>query len=281
MRLVPELSVIIPVRNGGLFLAEAIESVVNQQVEFEFEILIIDDGSTDNTVEIVRDYVNTFPFVRLIHNERNGVGSALQTGLINSLGAVIVRLDSDDRMLPGRLQTHFASFGENRDLAVQGSQVAFIGNLNPGYLPNSYPKKDIEIRAFLAIGNAFADPSVAFSRDKAIAVGGFRNTLNGAEQYDLWMRLSLVGSLENLEDVFTEYRIHINQFTRTRNNRVYFSTILVQLMWFLGLTQLRTRISINRSSEKIRRSSVPRISIPFFISRYILHIIVKRLKHEF
>ena len=281
MSLVPELSVIIPVRNGGLFLEEAIESVLNQQIDFGFELLIIDDGSTDNTLDVVKNYIDTFPFVRLLHNERNGVGSALQTGLNNSSGSVIVRLDADDRMLPGRLQTHFESFRENSDLAVQGSQVRFIGEINPGYLPNLYPTKDIEIRAFLALGNAFADPSVAFSRDKAIAVGGFRNILNGAEQYDLWMRLSLVGSLENLENPFTEYRIHRKQFTRTRNNRVYFSTILVQLMWFLGMTQLWTKILINRSSENIRRSGVPRISIPFFISRYILHILVKRLKHEF
>lgn len=278
MSLDPGISVIIPVRNGGLFLAEAIESVLEQQVMVDFEILIIDDGSTDGTLDIARKYQNAYQFIRVINNKKRGVGSALQFGLQNSLSPLVVRLDADDRMLPGRLQSHLASFSGNPELVLQGSQIQFIGEFNPNLSPNSYPSNDSAICRFLEHGNAFADPSVAFRRDKAIAVGGFRNFLNGAEQYDLWMRLSLVGVLENLGQVYTQYRIHNKQFTKTRNYRVYISTILVQLFWLFGITQLQARFLLHRTSHEFYSARTRRVRIPFYISRYVVHILVDRIK---
>ena len=278
MSATPALSIIIPVRNGEKYLAESLDSCIEQETDFDFEILVIDDNSIDQSFEIASQYVRRYPFIRLLKNRRSGVGSALQTGLVNSLGGIVVRIDSDDRMLPGRLQLQFNSFANNSDLVVLGSQIQFISDGAINFSPNVYPKSDVEICSFLESGDAFADPSVAFRRKNALAVGGFRNIFNGAEQYDLWMRLSLTGYLENLGHALIQYRVHQSQFTKTRNKRVVTSTILLQFLWFTGLTQLFTRFLLRRKRVVIFPSRVGRSRIPFYISRYLLHILVAGLK---
>jgi glycosyltransferase involved in cell wall biosynthesis len=270
----PELSIIIPVRNGEKFLKESVESCVLQETDFDFEILVVDDNSTDQSCEIVSKYVVHYPFIRLLKNRRRGVGSALQTGLLNSFGGLIVRLDSDDIMLPGRLQFHFNSFIRNSDLVVQGTQIQFIGEDISNIGSGVYPQSDEQICSFLESGDAFADPSVAFRRKNALAVGGFRNFFNGAEQYDLWMRLSLTGYLENSGETFTQYRVHNNQFTRTRNKRVVTSTILLHFLWFSGFTQLFTIFLIRRKKMPIFHSRIGRLRIPYYSSRYLLHVMI-------
>ncbi len=257
-------TVLIPVRNGEKFLSDSIESCITQSTNFNFEVLIINDHSIDSTFEIAAEISRTHPQVRVLNNPLSGVGSALQFGLINSKGKYVLRLDSDDVMEPGRIDSQIKFMENNPDFVLLGSQISLIGDHHQGLKPNYYPVSNKDILGFMRKGNAFADPSVILRKDAALALRGIKNYLNGAEQYDFWLRLSLLGKVANSEAVLTKYRIHAAQFTSSRSHRVFFATMAVQVMWILGISQFHTARDINQSNFELQNERVSRAGMFFY-----------------
>lgn len=266
------MSILIPVRNGASFISDAIASCLNQRTSISFEILVVNDSSTDGTMEILQNFSNKDSRVKILQNNGVGVGNALQTGLLYSKAVYIVRLDADDRMLPSRIEKQIQALASDPQVILCGTQIKLFGEDQISFPPNSYPVSHADICGFLQIGNAFADPSVAFRRSSAIKVGGFHGSLDGAEQYHLWLRLSKVGKLVNLNEELTEYRIHQNQFTKSRILKVVTQTTKVQILWFLGITQLRVRFQVgffhpmNKGARQLR--------IPFYLVRTLTYSLV-------
>lgn len=266
------VSVLIPVRNGASFISEAISSCLAQNTSSTFEVLVVNDSSSDNTLEILQIISRMDSRVKVLENEGVGVGDALQTGLLHSKAEYIVRLDADDRMLPDRIEKQIAFLQSDHNVVLCGSQIKLFGEGRIDFSPNSYPKSHEEICQFMQTGNAFADPSVAFRRKAAIEVGGFSGSLDGAEQYHLWLRLSKVGGLVNLKEVLTDYRVHQHQFTKSKILKVVTQTIKVQSLWFLGITQFRVRIRAG-IFHPLKRG-VGRARIPMNLVRYLVHSLV-------
>ena len=266
------ISILIPVRNGASFISDAIASCLDQAADVSFEILVVNDSSSDETIEILQKLSKMDSRVKVLQSDGRGVGNALQTGLLYSRAEYIVRLDADDQMLPGRIEKQIQVLASNSQVVLCGTQIELFGDDQIRFCPNSYPLSHSDICRFLQIGNAFADPSVAFRRSSAIKVGGFHGSLDGAEQYHLWLRLSKVGELVNLNEVLTKYRIHQNQFTKSKLLKVVMQTTKVQILWFLGITQLRVRFhvgffqSMNKGARQLR--------IPFYLGRYLAHSLV-------
>jgi len=266
------VSVLIPVRNGASFISEAITSCLSQNTDLEFEVLVVNDSSTDDTLDILQNFSRTDSRVKVLQNRGSGVGEALQTGLLHSNAKYIVRLDADDRMLPDRIEKQIQILEADSGLVLCGSQIRLFGSSRINFLPNFYPKSNDEICQFMQIGNAFADPSVTFEREPALNVGGFCGKLDGAEQYHLWLRLSKVGKFVNVTDVLTEYRVHANQFTKSKVFKVITQTAKVQILWFLGLTQLRVRIRLGVFRPV--HQGVGRARIPGHLTRYLIHSMI-------
>lgn len=266
------ISVLIPVRNGAPFISEAIASCLAQNTKLSFEVLVVNDSSSDDTLEIVQKHCNSDSRVKVLQNMGRGVGNALQTGLLHSKAKYIVRLDADDRMLPDRINRQIEILEADSGVILCGTQIQLFGDGMINFSPNFYPISNEEICQFMQIGNAFADPSVAFERKSALNVGGFSGKLDGAEQYHLWLRLSKVGKLVNLNEKLTDYRVHTNQFTKSKVLKVVTQTTKVQLLWFLGMTQLRvrTRVGIFRPVNQ----GVGRARIPRNLIRYLMHSLV-------
>jgi len=266
------ISILIPVRNGASFISDAIASCLEQTSTFSFEILVVNDSSTDDTMEILQKLSNMDSRVKVLQSEGRGVGNALQTGLLYSRAEYILRLDADDRMLPGRIEKQTQALVSNPQMVLCGTQIKLFGEGQIAFPPNFYPLSHSDICGFLQIGNAFADPSVAFRRRSAVNVGGFHGNLDGAEQYHLWLRLSKVGELVNLDEVLTEYRIHQNQFTKSKIIKVVIKTAKVQILWFLGLTQMRSRFRIG-FFQPINKGT-GRFRIPIYLGRYLIESLV-------
>ncbi len=269
---VPLVSILIPVKNGALFLREAVFSCLEQEAAFDYEILLIDDHSTDATAEIIKELCSKYPAVHGLVNRGIGVGAALQTGLLAAVGDFIFRLDSDDRMFPNRLALQVTALLDNPHMVLCGSQIDLFAEGSIPYSANHYPISNDEICRFMQTGNAFADPSVAFRRESAILVGGFSTTLNGAEQYSLWLRMSKIGELHNLPQVLTNYRVHSNQFTKSKVAKVVIATVAVQSLWILGITQLRLRFKVGTRIEL--QSGVGRLHMISNIPKYLCHVFV-------
>ena len=183
-----------PVRNGSSTLAVAVESV-RAQTHCDWELVIIDDHSTDSTPAILAEIAASDPRVTVIPNPVNGIATALDAGCAVSRGEWIVRMDADDLMLPERIERQLAFAHSNSGLGVISCMVRYGGD-QPGYAAhvewlNSLDSPElISLRRF--VESPVAHPSVMFRRSLLETHGGYRNG-DFPEDYELWLRWLAAG----------------------------------------------------------------------------------------
>lgn len=208
----PKVTVLLPVHNGGAYLDEAVRSVFGQTFA-DFELLAIDDGSTDGSGEVLRRYRD--PRLRLVENGRNlGLVETLNRGLTLSRGEYVARMDSDDVSLPERLARQIGFLDAHPDIGVLGSGGELIDGEGRTRAVFRYPLRHEVIRFCLHFFNPLAHPSVMMRRKVVLSSGGYRSaglSREGAsfpEDYDLWWRLGDVTRLANLPDRLLLLRKH-------------------------------------------------------------------------
>lgn len=219
------VSVLMPVRNGERWLEAAIASVLVQTFS-DFELLVIDDGSTDRTPDIVAAGAKSDARLRPIRQDALGLVAALNRGIAEASGELIARLDADDLASPERLQTQVAAMDESPRLDLVGSWAetidengAAIGRLTPPFEP--WTLRDILLRT-----NPFIHSSIMMRTEAVRAVGGYRAAFEAAEDYDLWLRLSEKGDIAILPQVLVRYREHGGNVTARKASRQLFSARL-------------------------------------------------------
>jgi hypothetical protein len=205
----PVVSVVLPVWNGERFLAEAVESVLSQTLD-SFELLLVDDGSTDATSDIAHVFTCRDPRVRVIHIDRRGIAHALNAGIEQARGRYVARMDADDISCPSRLQKQIAYLDANPDCVAVGSAVSVIDEAGEHVGTRTFPEHHDGITNKLISGwsNAIAHPTVVMRREALLAVGGYRPDRVPSEDLDLWIRLSAIGKLANVNDQLLRYRRH-------------------------------------------------------------------------
>ena len=208
----PALSVAMSVHNAGRYLNEAILSILRQSFE-DFEFLILDDGSTDDSVALARAHAARDSRIRVIARENRGLIASLNQLLDEARAPLVARMDADDRCRSDRFALQMAFLGRNPDHGVIGANCSYIG---PDGAPLSRPPlvRALTHEALLAAFESrptINHNAVIYSRDLARAVGGYRAAFAHAEDYDLWLRLSQVTKLANLPDPLVEYRIYPEQ----------------------------------------------------------------------
>lgn len=207
-----------PVYNGEKYLRESIDSILNQTFQ-DFEFLIIDDGSSDRSLEIIKSYQDNR--IRIIKNAKNlGISQSLNNGLNLAKGDYIARMDCDDISLPNRFYTQVNFLNRNSEVVVVGSYMDLIDP--EGYKTKQqylYPLTNENIIYSMLYSNPMGHPSVMFRREEVIKVGGYRlkkewNNLS-TEDYDLWLRLATHSyKLANIPEVLICYRDHPHSLTR-------------------------------------------------------------------
>ena len=201
----PRVTVLLPVYNGGMYIDEAVRSILRQTFP-DFELLAIDDGSTDGTLEALRAYRD--PRVRIVVNDRNlGLVDTLNRGLSLSRGEYVARMDSDDVSLPGRLERQVRFLDGNPEVGVCGTWARIIrGHRNgPLICPPVDPE---EIRSRLLFGSAMVHPSVMIRLSK-LADHDLRYDPRHAhaEDFGMWGRCSEHFPLANIPRVLIAYRV--------------------------------------------------------------------------
>ena len=204
----PLVSVTMPVWNAERYVGEAIESVLAQTLE-DFELLVVDDGSTDRSLERLRGYASKDPRIRLTSRENRGLVATLNELVAASRGVFVARMDSDDVCLPERFALQVAFLERRPDVVCVGGAFELIdgqGRLLTRLRP---PAADAEMqRLALAGHNSAPHPSLMIRREALVAAGGYDPELFLAEDLDLVLRLGEVGRLANLEEVVLRYRVH-------------------------------------------------------------------------
>jgi hypothetical protein len=207
----PRVSVVIPVFNGEAYLAEAVESVLEQTLE-ELELVAVDDGSRDASRAILEGFARADPRVRLLANEKNlGISAALNRGWRAARAPYIARLDADDVSLPDRLARQVEFLDAHPSVAVVGGAAIIIGVTGRRTSTMRFPTASRTIHSTLLRHNCLAHPSVMLRRTALEEVGGYR--LAHVEDYDLWLRISERFDLANLSDPLILYRVHPGQLS--------------------------------------------------------------------
>jgi glycosyltransferase involved in cell wall biosynthesis len=215
----PTVTVLLAVFNGQTYLRSAIDSVL-AQTYVDFELLVIDDGSTDGTLPILREFEKADPRVRPITRPNKGLTNTLNEGLGLARGKYLARMDADDLCLPTRFEKQVAYLDAHPDCVLVGSRVLLID-------PEGMPLKEMATEtaheqidhAHLNRGWPVVHPAVMMRLDAVQKAGGYRDEFNTLEDLDLFLRLGEVGKLANLPDVLLHYRQHFASVTHSKEAR--------------------------------------------------------------
>ena len=223
----PRVSVVLPVFNAEAFLGEAVESVLTQSLE-DFELIAIDDGSTDGSRHILESFAARDGRVRLFARENRGLAATLNEGIQRAAAAYVAIMNADDVAMPERLAKEAAFLDAHPHVAAVGSQTQFF-NVGATATPTtSLPCSPAAVRKLLGRGSPLSHPSVLFRRQAVVDIGLYRPQLVPAEDYDLWLRLSERHDLANLPDMLLRYRVHPGQSTARAYEAVAIASLAAQ-----------------------------------------------------
>jgi glycosyltransferase involved in cell wall biosynthesis len=238
------VAVIIPTYNHARFLGEAIESVLAQTRPVD-EIIVVDDGSTDNPTAVVAQ----FPTVRLIRQDNRGPSAARNTGISKCKTSHIIFLGADDRLLPNALESGLACMATHPDCAfVYGGHRLISEDGHSLWCDIVRPIEGDGHLALLRRNLAGSPVAVLFRRDCLLAVNGFDESLRRCEDYDLYLRLASKYPIASYPTIVAEYRKH-DQATSTDHVGMLKEALLV-----LDLDEARFTTEAHRAARREGRA---------------------------
>lgn len=214
----PPVSVVMPVYNGERYVAEAIESILGQTHQ-DFEFLVIDDGSTDGTGQILATFAARDPRIQVISQPNQGQPAALNRALALARHDWVAILDHDDVSLPQRLERQLRTLVANPRIRVLGSYAVEI---DPAGRPVGYlaygPRTEVEFASLRGTNRLLflVHPSVMLHRPTILALGGYDPAFVAAEDVELWSRVADAHLVLTLPEPLVHYRIHPGSMSFTR-----------------------------------------------------------------
>ena len=216
----PAVSVLMPVYNAQRYVAAAVESVLGQTFA-DFELIAVDDGSTDRSLSILQRFADADPRVRIISRPNAGLVASLNEALAIARGEFIARMDADDICLPERFARQMAYLAAHPDCVLVGSHVVTMdqhGHLI-GRMADIQFGHDAIDHALMHRGWPMVHPTVLMRADALRQAGAYRAETWPYEDHDLFLRMAEVGKIENLPDVLLNYRKHAASISAQNSNR--------------------------------------------------------------
>jgi glycosyltransferase involved in cell wall biosynthesis len=209
----PLVSIVIPSYNYGQFVSEAVESVLAQTYS-PIEVIVVDDGSTDNTREVLIERFGDR--IRYIYQENKGLPGARNTGIRNATGSFLAFLDADDLWLPTKLEKQMAVMSEKPEVGlVYCSSLRVNTQTGASYTEHCRPDVRGDVRRKVLHRNCIAGSASAalIRRECFDTVGLFDETLRSAEDWDMWIRLSRHYQFDFVPEALIQYRMHGSQMS--------------------------------------------------------------------
>lgn len=199
----PKISVIMSVYNGGDYLREAVDSILGQTFK-DFEFIIINDGSTDKTPEILKSY--TDPRITVLNQENQGLVASLNRGLAAAQGEFIARQDADDQSIPTRFEKQYKFLSTHPKVVMAGSSMRVMNEQSKITHSHHVLLNDPELKQELLLRSPFAHGSVMIRHSALKKTKGYDHAFWPAEDYELWLRLSAYGEFANFDECLYVYR---------------------------------------------------------------------------
>ena len=269
----PLVSVVMPVYNGGKYLGEAIESILAQSFT-DFELIVVDDGSTDDSAAIARDFANRDERIRFLKHDCNqGSASARNTGIAASNGDFIAAMDCDDVSIPKRLQKQVGFLQTHPDIGVVGGFLQTASADLTRRQNHEYPQQhaDIVLQWILGGRTTFAGALSMTRRDIMKSVGGYEKSRKVSDDMELFSRLYFKTRFANLPETLHVYRQHEEQMSATRHREQQIEKNAIRL-------RLLKRIGVDASAATLDRFERLHWSKKFgWLEWWLLRRDVKRL----
>lgn len=270
----PRVSVICTVKNGADFIGQTINSVIEQSFK-DWEMILVDDGSSDNTVNIIEELIETDKRIKLITTSGIGRGNALNLAIDSSNGKYIANIDADDPSHPNRLEIQVNVLDNHKDYGVIATDVVTISGegvpeWNEDYQRNNIPIEDVT--DLFLVRNPISHSSVIMRKSDLIELGKYDLSRNSQYDYELWVRYItnsfLIGkiplelsskrihksqSFENkkrIKYIIGSCKIQYKAIKNQRKNSFYY--ILPIFNFFYGLLPQQFRVKVNKITKHIR-----------------------------
>jgi glycosyltransferase involved in cell wall biosynthesis len=244
----PSVSVLMSVYNGERYLSRAIESILAQSFT-DFEFIIINDGSTDGSAEIIKSCSDSR--IRYVEQKNVGLSESLITGINLCLGKYIARMDADDIALQQRLERQFDFLERRPNCALLGTACYVIKEDESIWFTMQHPSNDLEIRWRLLFNSPFVHSSVMFRRDALLEVGSYTQdeSYSYVEDYELWSRLTQRYQVANLPEALLKYRSNLDGISYSKRDAQEQQSIFVSAQ---NLSRLLGRKINSETAEKVR-----------------------------
>ncbi len=204
----PTLAVLMPVHNAEPYVAQAVESIREQSFE-DFQLVLLDDGSTDGSLAELRRQARQDSRITLISRANTGIVDALNEMLAHSRSPLLARMDADDIALPDRFKVQVEFMEQNPDVVCIGGGIELIDSRDRHLLTPPPVRGDAQVQAEALCGRTpISHPAAMMRADAVRAVGGYHQDSFPAEDLDLFLRLGEIGKLDNVPDLVLRYRVH-------------------------------------------------------------------------
>jgi glycosyltransferase involved in cell wall biosynthesis len=214
----PTISCVTCVYNAGPYIDETVQSILAQTFA-DFEHILIDDGSTDDSLARLRRYEAADRRIRLISRENRGIVASANEGLSLARGEFLARIDSDDVAAPTRFQKQLDFLRTHPECVAVGSRLQMIDPYGSplGVSDHKLTHDEIECELLSGSGWALSQPAVMMRRESVTRLGGYRKQYECSEDLDLSLRLAEIGQLANLAEPLTSWRRHLASVNHTRH----------------------------------------------------------------
>jgi hypothetical protein len=226
----PRVTVLMSVYNGGEYLDEAVSSIRDQSFE-DFEFIIINDGSTDNSVACLDRHAQEDARIRILYQDNRGLVGSLNRGLAEARAGLVARMDSDDFALSHRLEAQVRRMDSDPSLVLLGGHIQVVKDIGGDSRTIRFPVGEHAVLHSLYYGSPVAHPTVMMRTDLVRSIGGYRPFYAHCEDYDLWLRMSEIGKIDNLDDIMLKYRQHGNNVSTKYRDVQAKGTFLAQAAW--------------------------------------------------
>ena len=273
----PKVSFLMSVYNGEKYLEKSLISIKNQTYK-NYEIIIVNDASTDKTLSIIKKYKKFFQSFKIINNKENiGLTNSLNLAAKFAKGEWLARLDADDVCHNLRLDKQLKLCLSNKSIALVGSGCNFIDSKSNFLFSKSYGSKSEEIISKLEKVNAFFPHSSALiNKSIFLELGGYDEFFKFSQDYDLWLRISEKYKIAASRDFLVDIRIHNNRISskKTRNKQFIFARVAIILYWLRNLYNIKLN---NKIKKDIYKNTISYISKKSYYKGYFYFQNIKEL----
>lgn len=203
----PLVSVIIPAYNAERYIARAIKSILVQTFK-NFELIVINDASTDNVLKILKKYQRLDKRIHIINNKENlQIAASLNKAVRTAQAEIIARMDADDRSFPNRLELQYSFLKKNTDVAVVGADIVIIDEKGNPISKREYPTTSKELKKVMFRYSPFAHPVVMFRKKIFLEFGGYDLKMVPCEDIDLWFKIGSRYKFASIPRAILKYTI--------------------------------------------------------------------------